>query len=66
MTNANLKDWLERGNAVLETLRYCREKSGIERLGIEAERAIVDPMLRNIELSSTLDEIDQELKRTRR
>jgi hypothetical protein len=61
MKDLSLKQRLERGNAVLETLKYCREKSGMEHLGLEAERAIVEPILRDTALASSLDEIDEEL-----
>ena len=52
---------LERGMAILETLKYCREQSDRPLLGSTLENELVAPMLLDLALATSLAEIDEDL-----
>ena len=61
-----LKDRLQRGLAILETLDYCRNVTGKASLGASIENCVVDRELMDVAVCTEMDGIDQQVNVLRR
>ena len=57
-----LRDRLQRGMAILETLDYCRSVTGKPGLGAAVEKCVVDRELADVALCTEMDSVDQQVK----
>ena len=59
----NIHARLQRGMAVLETLKFCRDAANNQTLGAAAESEIVTRELADIAICTQMAEIDDRVKR---